>query len=91
MISQDSNSFSLADVKFIKRISIGNLNPNNPISEEKKDEQLQLLNRCLNESPKGKIIGKDVGFAVYQIGEHQITMQVTTYHVGFLRKPYWLE
>lgn len=91
MFSQsETKTFSISDVKFVKRIEIGNLNPNNPMSDEKKTEQMNLLNRCLSEFPKGKIIGKDVGFAVYQIGEHQITMQVTTYHVGFSRKPFWL-
>ncbi len=92
MFSQTENkTFSISDVKFVKRIEIGNLNPNHPMSDEKKAEQINLLNRCLNEYPKGKIIGKDISFAVYQIGEHQITMEVITYHVGFSRRPFWLD
>ncbi len=83
--------FSLADIRYVKRVTIGSLDPNNPLSDEKKEEQMKLLNRCLNEMPKGKIIGKDVGFAIFQVGEHQLTMQSTTYHLGFSRKPNWLD
>jgi hypothetical protein len=86
-----SEIFPLSDVKYIKRITVGNIDPQNPLSEDKKEEQMTLLNRCLNEIPKGKIIGKDVGFAIYQVGEHQLTLQSTTYHIGFLRKPNWIE
>ncbi len=87
----EKSTFSMSDVKFVKRIQIGNLDPNNPMSDKIKTEQMELLNKCLEIYPKGKLIGKDVGFAIYQLGEHQITMQVTTYHIGFSRKPYWLE
>lgn len=80
------NSFALSDIKHIKRITIGNIDPNNPMSDEKKDEQLNKLNDYLNGYPKGKIIGKDVSFGIFQIGEHQLTMQATTYHIGFTRE-----
>ncbi len=79
-------SFALADIKCIKRITIGNIDPNNPMKDEKKEEQLEKLNEYLNGYPKGKIIGKDVSFGVFQMGEHQLTMQSTTYHVGFTRE-----
>lgn len=79
-------SFSLADIKFIKRITVGNINPNNPMSDEKKDEQIKKLNEYLNGYPKGKLIGKDVSFGIFQVGEHQLTMQSTTYHIGFKRE-----
>ncbi|MDN3686603.1 hypothetical protein [Cyclobacterium jeungdonense] len=69
-------------------MSIGNINSNDPLNEER---QMALLNKCLNENPKGKIIGKDISVGVFQVGDHQITLQRTTYHVGFLRKPVWLE
>jgi len=79
-------SFALADIKHIKRITVGNIDPNNPMKDEKKEEQIQKLNEYLNGYPKGKIIGKDVSFGVFQMGEHQLTMQSTTYHVGFTRE-----
>lgn len=82
--------FSLSDTRYVKRITVGSINPNVVIAETTRDEQLKLLNRCLDEG-RGKIIGKDVTYGVYQIGEHEITLQATTYHVGFKRKPYWME
>ena len=56
-----------------------------------RENQMALLNKCLNEYPKGRIIGKDISVGVFQVGDHQITLQRTTYHVGFLRKPVWME
>jgi len=83
------NEFSLSDIRFVKRITIGNINPNSTLTDERNITETKLLNKCLDEG-KGKIIGKDVNYGVYQIGEHQVTLQSTTYHVGFKRKPYWL-
>ncbi len=79
-------SFALSDIKCVKRITVGNIDPNNPMLDEKKNEQITMLNNYLNGYPKGKIIGKDVSFGVFQMGEHQLTMQSTTYHVGFERQ-----
>lgn len=84
------DNYSLSDAKFVKVITVGNINPNAVFTEENREEQIKLLNRCLEEG-RGKIIGKDVAFGVYQIGEHEITLQATTYHIGFKRKPYWIE
>ena len=78
----------LGDVTYVERVSVGSSNPNSPISEEAMQAQIDLLNRCL--SHRGRIIGKDMTVGVYQMGEHQITMQKITYHVGFKRKPLWL-
>lgn len=79
-------SFALSDIRYIKRITVGNIDPNSPMSDEKKDEQIQKLNDYLNGYPKGKIIGKDISFGIFQVGEHQLTMQATTYHIGFQRE-----
>jgi hypothetical protein len=83
------NQTSLSDVSYIKLVPIGSVNPNNPLSDQSKEEQAALLNRCLNDYPKGKIIGKDVTVGQYRIGEHELTMERVTYHVGFPRKPQW--
>lgn len=79
-------SFALSDVKYIERITIGDLDPNSPMTDDKKEEQLKKLNEYLNGYPKGKIIGKDISFAIFQMGEHQLTTQATTYHIGFPRE-----
>lgn len=80
---------ALTDIHYIKLVPIGSVNPNNPLSEQAKQEQAALLNRCLSDYPKGIIIGKDITVGRYMIGEHELTMEKITYHVGFPRKPSW--
>ncbi len=82
---------ALTDIHYIKLVPVGSVNPNNPLSDQSRAEQTALLNRCLNDYPKGIIIGKDVAIGRYQIGEHELTMEKITYHVGFERKPAWEE
>lgn len=80
---------SLADIHYIKLVPIGSVNPNSPLSDQAKEEQAAVLNRCLNDYPRGRIIGKDITVGKYIIGEHELTMEKITYHVGFARKPSW--
>jgi len=40
---------------------------------------------------KGIIMGKDTTIGRYVIGEHELTMEKVTYHIGFSRKPGWME
>lgn len=82
---------ALEDIHYVKLVTIGSINPNNPISEQGREEQLLLLNRCLNDYPKGIIIGRDISIGRYRIGEHELTMEKITYHIGFERKPSWIE
>lgn len=84
------NQFSLTDVRYVHRVVVGNSNPETAPDEEKYAKQLHLLNRCLNDYPKGKIIGQEKNFYLLNIGEHQIVMQYIVYHVGFERKPHWI-
>lgn len=83
--------FNLSDVTFIKRIVIGTNNPADVQSDERVEQQLALLNRCLGDQPKGRLIGAEKSFSILQVGEHNVVLQWTTYHVGFLRRPLWLE
>lgn len=80
---------ALTDIRYVKLVPVGGINPNNPLSDETRREQAALLNRCLNDYPKGVIIGKDIGVGRYQLGEHELTMEKITYHIGFTRKPAW--
>lgn len=82
--------FDLSAVRFVKRITVGNSNPANPASEEEIGESLALLNRCLEESPRGVMLGMEKNFGLFNIGEHQVVLQWMVYHVGFPRKPLWL-
>ena len=82
---------SMEDTRYSRLVTIGSVNPNNPLSEQSRAEQAELLNRCLSDYPKGVIIGKDITIGRYQIGEHELVMEKITYHVGFTRKPPWEE
>lgn len=79
------------ELRFVKVVPLGSVNPNNPLSEESAHQQEAYLNRCLNDYPKGTIIGKDVTIGRYQIGNHELTMEKVSYHIGFPRKPAWME
>ena len=81
----------LSDMVFIKRIVIGSSNPTDIQSEERIDQAMALINRCLSDYPRGKIIGIENSFSILQVGEHNVVLQWTTYHIGFMRRPTWLE
>ena len=88
---REDKKTAITDIHYVKLVSIGSVNPNNPLSDQVREEQAALLNRCLNDYPKGIIIGKDITIGRYLIGEHELTMEKITYHVGFVRKPAWEE
>ena len=79
----------LSDIHYVKLVTVGSINPNNPLSEQSKSAQVELLNRCLSDYPKGIIIGRDVSVGRYMIKEHEIVLEKITYHIGFPRKPMW--
>jgi hypothetical protein len=81
----------LADISYVKRIVVGSSDPMAPKSEAEIAQTIALLNRCLSEPPKGRIIGIEKSFAVFQVGEHSAILQWLVYHVGFQRRPYWDE
>ncbi len=82
--------FDLSAVRYVKRIVVGATAPNGPESEQEVQKSLALLNRCLQETPRGHIMGVEKNFAVYNLGEHQVVQQWMIYHVGFARRPLWL-
>jgi hypothetical protein len=88
---KEQNKITLQDIRFVKTISIGSVNPNHPLSEEGIQAQTNRLNQYLNGYPKGTIIGKDVTIGRYMIGQHELNMEKTTYHIGFERKPPWAD
>lgn len=85
------STHSLADIKYVHRVVVGNDDPQLQPDEEKYKRQLQCLNKCLTEYPKGRIIGQEKNFYIINIGEHQVVMQYIVYHVGFERKPQWIK
>ncbi len=84
--------FDLTGVGFIKRISLGNLDVQAAAAEPEHQKALALLNRCLEDYPKGRIIGREMSFDVLTTKNgHHVVLEKVTYHVGFPRRPFWLE
>jgi len=81
----------ISDVVHVKRIVVGSNNPTDLQAAEKIVKAMALLNKCLTEPPKGRILGIEKSFNILQVGEHNVVLQWLTYHVGFTRRPYWLE
>jgi len=81
----------LSDITFIKRIVVGSSNPADLSSEEAIAGSMELLNRCLSGPPRGRILGIERSFTILQLGEHNVVLQWTTYQVGFVRRPLWIE
>jgi len=88
---KQEDKLTLSDIAYVKLVPIGSVNPNVPLSDQSREAQVEVLNRCLHDYPKGMILGKDTTVGRYMIGEHELIMERVTYHVGFPRKPGWLE
>lgn len=83
--------FDLTEIQFVKRITIGTSDPRALRDEGYMEQQTELLNRCLNERPRGHIIGQEKNFSLIRLGEQQVVIQSIVYHIGFKRKPVWLQ
>lgn len=84
-------TFDLSEVHFIKRIAIGDYEVRGEKAEAEAADNLAILNKCLSEPPYGTVIGMEKRFALLNRGEHQIVVQWLVYHVGFKRKPAWID
>jgi hypothetical protein len=80
----------LSDVGYVFRLAVGSRDPENLTAESDIQSAVALLNRCLSESPRGRIIGIEKSFNLLNVGEHQVVLQSMIYHLGFVRKPLWL-
>jgi len=58
-------------------------------TEEDNQNKMNLVNRCLTDYPKGRIIGIERRFSVIRIGEHQVVLESVVYHIGFKKIPLW--
>ena len=82
--------FDLTNVGYVKRIMGGSTDPEKLTPDAAVQAQAALLNRCLTETPRGRIVGIEKNFTLLNIGEHQVVLQALIYHLGFARKPHWL-
>ena len=56
--------FDLSRIKYVKRIVVGQKDPQVLYTEEDAAKDMELLNKCLNEFPKGHIIGQEKNFTI---------------------------
>ena len=87
----NTRMFDLTDVGFVKRITLGSRHPENIDMDDQLEAANDLLNRCLSDYPRGRLIGIEKSFRLLGYGENIVVLQWTCYHVGFPRKPTWLE
>lgn len=86
-----AGNLELAEVGFIERIVVGNNDPRHMRSEEDIRLQMERVNRCLSGTPRGRIVGMEKSFALHTIGDQQFVLQYVVYHLGFVRKPLYLD
>lgn len=82
--------FDITDVGHIERLVVGSTDPSSLPGEEEIQQRMALINRCLSDHPKGRIIGVERSFSVVRIGEHQVVLEAVVYHIGFRKRPLWL-
>lgn len=86
-----ASGFQLTNIRHIKRIVVGSDNPQAMRTEAEVSEAMDLVNRCLTATPRGYLLNVEKSFGLYNIGEHQIVLQYAVYHIGFDRKPLFLD
>jgi len=85
------SSFELGEVRFIKRIVVGNAEPGTTVTEDQIQQQMDLVNRCLTGTPRGHLVNIEKNFSLYEAGGHQVVVQYAVYHIAFARKPSYLD
>ena len=87
------SGLDLSEIRFVKRVTVGGGEPGVESTEEDRERQIEFLNRCLSGIPQGRIIALEISSRVARLDDNgeKLVMQVVTYHVGWERKPYWLE
>ncbi|MCC4620075.1 hypothetical protein LL965_08230 [Xanthomonas cassavae CFBP 4642] len=80
----------LSEIRFVKRIAVRKGHGDRPAADDQDARAMDLLNRCLAEFPKGRIITIEKHTSMEQIGAEQVSVEWVCYHVGFPRRPAWL-
>ncbi len=79
----------LSDIVFVKRIAIGGAGGR--VTADEVQEKMALLNRCLTELPRGKLIAVEQTPFIHQDESGSYVFQMVSYHIGFTRQPPWLQ
>lgn len=85
------HTYDITDVGYIERIVVGSTTPEHIPTNEENQEKIQMINRCLTDFPKGRIIGMERSFTIVRVGEHQVVLESIVYHLGFKKVPLWLQ
>lgn len=84
-------SVDLATIRYVKRIEPGWGEDGKPRTAEDAERVTQLLNRCLMDLPRGQILEIEKTTGTYKSGETEHVAQRLVYHIGWVRKPAWLD
>lgn len=85
-----AEKFGIGEVSFIQRAVVGPTRADRLPSQDEIDAQMDFINRCLSEG-RGQLVGTEKGLVVIQSSDQQIVVQHTVYHIGFKRKPIWVD
>lgn len=85
-----SYSYDITDIGHVERIIVGSTEPDRIPTAQENQQKIDTLNRYLQTSPRGRIIGTERSFSLVRIGEHQVVLEAVAYHIGFKRKPSWV-
>ncbi len=81
---------SLGEITYIQRAVVGPTTADRIPSQEEINAQMDFINRCLGEG-RGQLVGSEKGLIVVQTSDQQLVIQHSVYHIGFKRKPSWLD
>ena len=84
-----AEKFSIGEVSYIQRAVVGPTRTDRLPSQDEIDAQMDFVNRCLSEG-RGQLVGTEKGLVVIQGSDQQLIVQHTVYHIGFKRKPMWI-
>ena len=79
-----------AQIRFIQRIAVTPHNQQGTVTANDVAAAMAMLNRCLNEHPRGEIIAIEHTPCVMEDAHGIHYFRFVCYHVGFPRKPLWL-
>ena len=85
-----ADKFGIGEVSYIQRAVVGPVRADQIPTQDELDAQMDFVNRCLSEG-RGQLVGTEKGLTLIHHGDQQIVIQHTVYHIGFKRKPVWLE
>ncbi len=85
-----AEKFGLNEVTFIQRAVVGPTRADRIPTQDETNAQMDFINRCLSEG-RGQLVGTEKGLVIINTSDQQIVMQHTAYHIGFKRKPVWVD